>query len=97
MLTAVQLAAKRIERTMKSRAKKQGKRTAFGLMMVRNAHNRAKTQSWLERMGAAQEKAQQEMNALQRQAQESRRAKAAMSQHHSKGLVGRIKSFFRGK
>ena len=94
MLTQVQIAAKRHERTMKSRAKKAGKRTAHGRLLAENAIRREKTLSWLANLGAEHQKAESAAEYRRRQALESRRTKAAMAKQAPKGLVGRIKSFF---
>ena len=94
MLTQVQIAAKRTERTMKSRAKKAGKRTRYGRLLAENAIRREKTLSWLAGLGAEHQKGEIDSAERHRQALESRRTKAAMAQRPSKGWIGRVKSFF---
>lgn len=88
MLTQVQIAAKRTERTMASRSKAKAKARRCGLHAERIARNRAETSQWLSDLGKAQQEAT-------RQALESRRSKAAMPSHPPKGFVSRIKAFFR--
>ena len=95
MLTQVQIAAKRTERNMNSRAKARGRATAHGLKAELTARNREKTSAWLADMGMAQEKAQQDLDARVKQARESSRTKAAMSRVPPKGFIGRVKAFFR--
>ncbi len=95
MLTDYKLAAKRHARTISSRRKAQAKRTRFGMKAELTARNREKTASWLANLGAEQQQAQIAADERVRQAQESRRTKAAMSQHPSKGIIGRIRSLFR--
>lgn len=94
MLTQVQLAAKRTERTMTSRAKAKGRATAHGLATLTAARNRRETEDWLLDLGNQQKDADA-IYAQQKQARESSRAKAAMSKAPPKGFIGRIKAFFR--
>ena len=95
MLTQPQLAAKRHERTMTSRSKAKAKARRHGIHAQLTARGREKTADWLANLGAGQEKAAQDLQAQLRQAQESRRSKAAMSQHPPKGLINRVRAFFR--
>ncbi len=94
MLTQNEIAAKRAERTMASRAKSKAKAKRYGLRAQLTARNREKTAAWLRSMGAEQQKAKLAADERHRQALESRRTQGAMPQHPKKGMIGRIKSFF---
>lgn len=95
MLTQVQIAAKRTERNMNSRAKAKSKARRHGEALQTAARNRAKTSDWLSNLGSQQQKAELDLQAHLKQARESSRAKAAMSKHTPKGFIGRVKAFFR--
>ena len=95
MLTQVQIAAKRTERNMTSRAKAKARATRHGIAAETAARNRERTSEWLSDLGNQQEKAQLDFQARLKQARESSRTKAAMSKVPPKGFIGRVKAFFR--
>lgn len=91
MLTATQIAAKRHERTMASRIKRLN-RAQRRQDSMREGRNRA---SWLAEQGKLQQDAAKALERRHQQALESRRTNRAMSNHTPKGVIGRIKAFFR--
>lgn len=95
MLTQTEMHAKRHERTMAARARKKAKSQHWGRVAEGAAWKRDNHQGWLASIGREQERAQGELDARARAAQESRRTVRAMSQHPKPSLMGRIKSFFR--
>ncbi len=85
-MTEAQLHHKRMGKAAVRAQKAEGRRRQW--TVKRNTQRN--TRSWMGRIGAQQERAQQ----AQEQALESRRSKAAIAGHGKKGLLSRIKSFF---
>lgn len=94
MLTEVQLAARRTERNMNSRAKLKAKARRHGQMVQDLATFRRKQETWLAGVGDAATKAQIELDIAARAARESRRSVSGVSSPPPRGIFGAVKAFF---
>lgn len=95
MLTEVQLAAKRHERTMIQREKRLDRLRSQHLQAETERRARLKRGQWMADLGKSQQDAAKALEDRHRQALESRRAKAAIPKHHPESMITRVKSFFR--
>jgi len=96
-MTQVQLAAKRSERNAASRAKAKERRRLAGEAAQAHARMRIKHSEYMAELGLAQLKQEERVNELRKQARESRRTDSTIPGHGPQGVIGRIKSFFKGR